>query len=45
MRDFEATITKTDSFWKKLEKKVYKTWNEIVPDVVRNLYKNYTITY
>ena len=42
MGDFEATITKTDSFWEKLEEKFYESWNKFDADVVRNLYENYT---
>ena len=28
-------------FWGNLEEKLYEIWNEIDPDVVRNLYENY----
>ena len=40
--DFEAAITKTDSFWENLEEKVFEIWNEVDADVVRSLYENYT---
>ena len=34
-------LRKQTVFWKNLEK-MYEIWNEIDPDVVRNLYENYT---
>ena len=33
-------LQKQTVFWETLGEKVYEIWNEIDPDVVRNLYEN-----
>ena len=40
-RQFKQRLRKQTVFWENFEEKVYEIWNEIDPDVVRNLYENY----
>ena len=38
---FKQQLRRQTVFWENLEEKVYEIWNEIDPDVVRNLYEIY----